>query len=81
MRMPGTDVSISGLKQKVLSAKVLKTGQTAMVTQDGFRTHITGLPAAAPDSPVTTLVLECDGPPVQDTDYVRINKPRAGVGI
>ncbi len=78
---PGTDVSISGLKQKVLSAKVLKTGQTAMVTQDGFRTHITGLPASAPDSPVTTLVLECDGPPVQDTDYVRINKPRAGVGI
>jgi alpha-L-fucosidase len=78
---PGTDVSISGLKQKVLSAKVLKTGQTATVTQDGFRTHITGLPAAAPDTPVTTLVLECDGPPVQDTDYVRINKPRAGVGI
>jgi alpha-L-fucosidase len=78
---PGTDVSISGLKQKVLSAKVLKTGQSATVTQDGFRTHITGLPVAAPDSPVTTLVLECDGPPVQDTDYVRINKPRAGVGI
>jgi alpha-L-fucosidase len=78
---PGTDVSISGLKQKVLSAKVLKTGESANVSQDGFRTHITGLPAAAPDSLVTTLVLECDGPPVQDTDYVRINKPRAGVGI
>ena len=31
--------------------------------------------------PVTTLVLECDGVPMQDTDYVRINKPRAGVGI
>ena len=78
---PGTDVSISGLKQKVLSAKILKTGQSATVSQDGFRTHITGLPASAPDSPVTTLVLECDGPPMQDTDYVRINKPRAGVGI
>src|SRR5580704_2168603 len=50
---PGTDVSISGLKQKVLSAKVLKTGQSATVSQDGFRTHITGLPASAPDSPVT----------------------------
>ena len=78
---PGTDVSISGLKQKVLSAKILKTGQSATVSQDGFRTHITGLPATAPDSPVTTIVLECDGAPVQDTDYVRINKPRAGVGI
>jgi alpha-L-fucosidase len=78
---PGTDVSISGLKQKVLSAKILKTGQSANVTQDGFRTHITGLPATAPDAPVTTIVLECDGAPVQDTDYVRINKPRLGVGI
>jgi len=78
---PGSDVSISGLKQKVLSAKVLKTGQAAKVSQDGFRTLITGLPEKAPDMPVTTIVLECDGPPVQDTDYVRINKPRAGVGI
>ncbi|HUE65147.1 MAG TPA: alpha-L-fucosidase [Rhizomicrobium sp.] len=78
---PGTDVSISGLKQKVLSAKILKTGQSATVSQDGFRTHVTGLPAAAPDGPVTTIMLECDGAPVQDTDYVRINKPRAGIGI
>jgi alpha-L-fucosidase len=78
---PGTDVSISGLKQKVLSAKILKTGQSANVAQDGFRTHITGLPATAPDAPVTTIVLECDGAPVQDTDYVRINKPRLGVGL
>jgi alpha-L-fucosidase len=77
----GGDVAISGLKAKALSAKVLKTGQMATVTQDGFRTHITGLPEAAPDSPVTTIAIECDGEPVQDTDYVRINKPRAGVGI
>ena len=41
----------------------------------------TGLPASAPDAPVTTLVLECDDVPVQDTDYVRINKPRAGIGM
>ena len=78
---PGTDVSISGLKQKVLSAKVLKTGQSVNVSQDGFRTHITGLPDKAPESPVTTLVLECDGEPVQDVIYVRTDKPRAGVGL
>jgi len=78
---PGTDVSISGLKQKVLSAKVLKTGQNAIVAQDGFRTHITGLPATAPDTPVTTIAIECDGVPEQDVIYVRTNKPRAGVGI
>jgi alpha-L-fucosidase len=78
---PGADVSISGLRNKVLSAKILKTGQAVSVAQDGFRTHITGLPATAPDSPVTTIAIECDGAPVQDTDYVRINKPRAGIGI
>jgi alpha-L-fucosidase len=78
---PGTDVSISGLKQKVLSAKLLQGGPTLSVTQDGFRTQITGLPAAAPDSPVSTIVLECDGVPEQDTLNVRINKPRAGIGI
>jgi alpha-L-fucosidase len=78
---PGSDVSISGLRQKVLSARLLKNGQAAKVSQDGFRTLITGLPEHAPDTPIATIVLECDGPPVQDTDYVRINKPRAGVGI
>ena len=77
----GGDVAISGLKQKVLSAKVLKTGQVLQVAQDGFRTHITGLPEAAPDAPVTVLEIQCDGVPAQDTDYVRKNKPRAGVGI
>jgi alpha-L-fucosidase len=65
----------------VLSAKVLKTGQVLKVVQDGFRTHITGLPETAPDAPVTTLMIECDGAPAQDTDNVRINKPRLGVGI
>jgi alpha-L-fucosidase len=78
---PGSDVSISGLRQKVLSAKLLKDGQSLKVSQDGFRTLITGLPEKAPDMPVATIVLECDAAPVQDTDYVRINKPRAGVGI
>jgi alpha-L-fucosidase len=78
---PGGDIAISGLRQKVTSATILKTGQRVTVSQDGFRTLLTGLPAKAPDAPVTTLVLECDDAPVQDTDYVRINKPRAGIGI
>jgi len=78
---PGTDVSISGLKQKILSAKILKTGAVLTVSQDGFRTHITGLPATAPDSPVTTIAIECDGVPEQDTLNVREHKPRMGVGI
>src|SRR5262249_15999754 len=78
---PGSDVSISGLKQRVLSAKVLKTGQSATVAQDGFRTHITGLPTTAPDTPVTTITIERAAVPEQDVIYVRNNKPRAGIGI
>ena len=78
---PGSDVAISGLRQKVTSATILKTGQRVTVSQDGFRTHITGLPEKAPDSPITTLVLECDGEPVQDVIHVRTDKPRAGIGI
>jgi alpha-L-fucosidase len=78
---PGSDVAISGLNCKVLSARVLKTGQAATVTQDGFRTHITGLPEAAPDAPVTTIALECDAVPEQDVIKVRTNKPRLGVGL
>ena len=40
---PGDGISISGLKQKVTSATVLKTGQRLTVSQDGFRTLLTVL--------------------------------------
>jgi alpha-L-fucosidase len=76
---PGEYVAISGLKNKVLSARLLKTGQAVKFTQDGFRTKFTGLPMEAPDSPVTTIAIECDGEPDQDTNNVRINKPRGSV--
>ena len=56
-------LDLRACKQKVLSAKMLKTGQALTVSQDGFRTHLTGLPATAPDTPVTTIALECDGVP------------------
>jgi len=76
---PGTDVAISGLQTKVKSARLLKTGEAVTVTQDPYRVHLTGLPARAPDSPVTTIALDCESEPTQDTDFVRKNKPRAGV--
>jgi alpha-L-fucosidase len=78
---PGSDVAISGLKVRVLSAKLLRSGTALQVNQDPYRTHLTGLPESAPDSPLTTIALECDSVPMQDTLYVRSNKPRAGVGI
>jgi alpha-L-fucosidase len=76
---PGGDVAISGLMTKVKSARFLRSGQAITVSQDPYRVHLTGLPMNAPDSPVTTIALECESEPRQDTDLVRKNKPRAGV--
>jgi alpha-L-fucosidase len=50
-----------------------------LVMQNEFRVRFTDLPAAAPDHPITTIAIECEGAPTQDTDFVRINKPRMGV--
>lgn len=76
---PGEYVAISGLRCGVKSAHLVKTGDTVKFTQDPYQTKLIGLPKAAPDSPVTTIAIECDAEPRQDTNYVRINKPRASV--
>ena len=47
--------------------------------QEKFRVRFTGLPETAPDDPVTTIAIECDGEPQQDTDYVRKERPREKV--
>lgn len=78
---PGDYVAISGLQAKVQSAKLLPTGKTIEFSQDQFRTRFTGLPQAAPDKPVTTIAIECDAEPVQDTMMVRKERPRRGVGV
>ena len=76
---PGDYVAISGLRNKVTSAHLLKTGAPVQFTQDDWRVKFTGLAANPPDSPVTTIAIECDSEPHQDTDHVRREKPRAGV--
>jgi len=76
---PGEYVAISGLQTRVKSAKLLKTGANVKFTQDDFQTKFTGLPEKAPDYPVTTIAIECESEPTQNTDYVRINKPRGTV--
>ncbi len=78
---PGEYVAISGLKTKVISARLLKDGKTYPVEQDQFRTRITGLPSGAPDNPVTTIALECESTPTQDTMMVRKERPRRAVGV
>jgi alpha-L-fucosidase len=76
---PGNYVAISGLRTGVKSARLLVNNQEVKFTQDKFQTKLIGLPVSAPDHPVTTIALECDAEPTQDTQYVRINKPRDGV--
>ena len=72
----GEEFAIGGFKTKVLSAKMLRTGAPVKVVQDDMRVRFTGLPKNAPDSPVTTIVAECDGEPKQDTDNVRKTRER-----
>ncbi len=79
---PGGDVSLSGLQTKVLSAYMMKGKQAVKFTQDDYRVHITGLPMKAPDSPVTTIAIECESVPTQSLDpELRLAKPRGKVGI
>ena len=73
---PGDSVSISGLQSKVKSARLHARGKTLEVAQDQLRTKISGLPAAAPDDPVTTIALECESEPNQDTNMVRKERVR-----
>jgi alpha-L-fucosidase len=79
---PGGDVSLSGLTAKVKSAHFFKDKQDIKFTQDAYRVHLVGLPMEAPDSPATTIVLECDSEPIEVLDPVlRAGKPRGGVGM
>src|SRR5579872_1311420 len=73
---PGNTVSIGGLRNKVLSAKFFASGQPVKFHQEEFRVQFTGLPAKPPDDPVTTLAVELDGTPDQDTLWVRKERPR-----
>ena len=68
---PGETVAFAGLLNKVKSAKLLATGQTIKFDQDEYRVRFTGLPAKAPDTPITTIAIECDGEPKQDQLVVR----------
>ena len=78
---PPAVVAVGGVQAKVLSARVLKTGQPIQFTQDKISLRLTGLPAAAPDSPTTVLAVECDAPPVVDHHSIRPLWPRYKVGV
>jgi alpha-L-fucosidase len=73
---PGSTVALGGLLNQVKSARLLTTGKDVKFEQERFRVRFTGLPEKAPDDPVTTIAIECDGEPRQDLDAVRKERPR-----
>ncbi len=78
---PEAVIAIGGLKPKVKSARILKTGQNITFTQDEFTLRLTGLPLQAPDQPSTVIEVECDGEPTIDHEATRALWPRLKVGV
>jgi alpha-L-fucosidase len=76
---PGSTVAVGGLQTKVKSARLLASGKPVEVKQDEFRVQFTGLPANAPDTPVTVIAAECESEPKQDNLKVRTDRPRTHV--
>jgi alpha-L-fucosidase len=79
---PGGDVALSGLRTKVKTARFFRSNEKIKFSQSEYRVHLVGLPIEAPDSPATTIALECESEPTEDSDAeLRFEKPRAGVGV
>jgi alpha-L-fucosidase len=78
---PRMVVAVGGVRAKVLSAKLLKTGQKLSFTQDAFSFRVTELPEQPPDEPITVIACECDRPPVVDHHAIRSEWPRFSIGI
>ena len=78
---PETVVAVGGLKARVRSAKLLKTGAVIPFEQDEMGVRFTGLPADAPDEPVTVLEVECESEPVIDHEAIRREWKRYDPGL
>ncbi|MGO8789932.1 MAG: alpha-L-fucosidase [Terriglobia bacterium] len=78
---PPSVVAIGGLRAKVKSARLFASGKPVTFEQGDQYVRFTGLPIAAPDSPVTVLAIECDAEPVVDHEDVRKFRKREGVGV
>jgi len=78
---PATVIAIGGIKTRVKSVRVLRSGESVRFTQDEFGLRLTGLPAQAPDHPATVFEVDCEGEPVIDHNAIRAMWPRYKVGI
>ena len=76
----GDYAAIAGLQTKVLSARFLVTGKPIRFKQDKLAVRFLNLPTEAPDSPMTTIAVECASEPTQNTPWARVlNEPRSTV--
>jgi alpha-L-fucosidase len=76
---PGETVALAGLMTKVKTARLFASGRQIKFEQDRFRVRFTGLPEEAPDHPLSTIAIECESEPMQDTMFVRRERPRNGI--
>jgi alpha-L-fucosidase len=79
---PGVVIAIGGVKAKVKSARLLKTGDNVSFAQnEPLSLRLTGLPEQAPDSPATVIEVECESEPVINEWEMVAEWPRYKVGI
>ena len=62
-RWPGREITISGVRNKVLSAQLLATGKNVKVKQEEDRVFFMNLPRKAPDRIDSVIKMELDGKP------------------
>jgi alpha-L-fucosidase len=62
---PGNTMTVGGVHCTVKSARLLASGRDVRFEQRGGQLIFSGLPDAAPDTPVTVIAAECDAEPVQ----------------
>lgn len=78
---PPAVVAVGGVQGRVLSARLLKTGQPLAFRQDDYSLEISELPVEPPDDPVTVIAVECDRTPGVDHHAIRSLWPRYKVGM
>jgi alpha-L-fucosidase len=78
---PSTVVALGGLKPRIKSARLLKTGAPVHFEQNDLSARFTGFPIDAPDEPITVIEVECDGEPRIDHEAIRPLWPRHSVGV
>jgi alpha-L-fucosidase len=69
---PGREAIVYGLANRVRSARILGTGQSVRVAQDGLHVRLQDLPARAPDPACSVIKLNLDGAPREDPSVVHL---------